>query len=221
LKALFSRNWCSLAFITGCVLLLCVAQAADSVLYQNDFEKAEVGKIPSDMFVLDGNFSVKSEATNQFLELPGAPLDSFSIQFGPAETNSLLVSALIRSTAKSRRFPTFGLGLYGVAGFKLQVSPAKQSLELFKDQTLLASTAFDWKSGEWTMMQLQARSGASDAWKIEAKAWARGSPEPSTWLISADYKAESALSGRASVFGSPFSGTPIQFDNLRVEAVKP
>jgi hypothetical protein len=173
------------------------------------------------MLVLDGNFSVKADETNKFLELPGAPLDSFSLQFGAAETNSISVSAVIRSSSKSRRYPTFGLGLYGVAGLKLQVAPAKKTLELFKDQALLASVPFEWKSGEWTIMQLRARRGAGDSWKVEGKAWTQGGPEPPEWTISSDYKSESPLSGRPSLLGSPFSGMPIQFDNLRVEALKP
>jgi hypothetical protein len=200
---------------------MCLARGDGSILYENDFEKAETGKVPADMLVLDGNFSVKADETNKFLELPGAPLDSFSLQFGPAETNSVSVSAVIRSSSKSRRFPTFGVGLYGVAGLKLQVSPAKKALELFKDQTPLVSAPFEWKSGEWTIMQLRARHGAGDTWKVEGKAWAQGDPEPSGWTISTDYKSESPLSGRPSLVGSPFSGMPIQFDNLRVEALKP
>src|SRR4051812_5367478 len=110
----------ALAFLAFIFLSANSVRAADSVLYQNDFEQAEPGKVPADMLVLDGNFSVKADRTNRCLELPGAPLDSFSVQFGPAETNGLAVSARIYSTAKSRRFPTFGVGLYGVAGFRLQ-----------------------------------------------------------------------------------------------------
>jgi hypothetical protein len=168
------------------------------------------------MMVLDGNFTVKAEGTNKFLELPGAPLDSFAVQFGPAETNSVSVSAAIRSTAKARRAPSFGIGLYGVAGLKLQVTPAKKLLELFKDQALLGSAPFEWKSGEWTVVQLQASAAGEDKWKIEGKAWTKGAPEPATPMIAMEFKADAPLSGRASVFGSPFSGMPIQFDDLRV-----
>jgi hypothetical protein len=209
--------------LAGCFWLLSIffARGDAAAVYENDFEKAEIGKVPADMLVLDGNFVVKADETNKFLELPGAPLDSFSVQFGPAETNSLSVSAVIRSTAKARRVPTFGIGLYGVAGFKLQITPAKRSLELFKDQTLLGSASFEWKSGEWTVVQLWAHLTGSDTWKIEAKAWTQGSQEPRAPTITAEHKAEAPLSGRASIFGSPFAGTPIQFDNLRAEAVKP
>src|SRR3989440_5243914 len=108
-------------------------------LYANDFEKVEVGKVPDDFLVLDGGFVVKQEGGNKFLELPGAPLDSFAVQFGPAETTDVAVSARINGASKGRRFPAFGLGLNGVAGYKLQLSAAKNALELYKDQELKAT----------------------------------------------------------------------------------
>src|SRR2546423_15410657 len=85
-------------------------------LYENNFEKAEVGKLPEGFLALDGGFVVKEETGNKVLELPGAPLDSFSVQFGPTESSDIAISARIRGTAKGRRYPTFGVGLNGVAG---------------------------------------------------------------------------------------------------------
>src|SRR5262245_56090812 len=57
--------------------------AETNVIYQNNFEKAEVGKLPDEFLVLDGAFAIKEEAGNKFLELPGAPLDTFGMLFGP------------------------------------------------------------------------------------------------------------------------------------------
>ena len=194
--------------------------AEPTIVYRNDFQTNQAGKLPEDMLVLDGNFSIKSEGTNKFLQLPGAPLDTFSVQFGPIQTNPACVSAVIRSTAKGRRAPSFGVGLYGVAGFRLQVSAAKQSLEILKDQTSFASVPFDWKPGEWTILRLQAHSLPHTMWKIEGKAWTKGQPEPPAFQVSAEYKADSPLTGRCSVFGSPFAGTPIQFDDFEVADLK-
>src|SRR5207249_11544321 len=174
-------------------------------------EKAEVGKVPADFLVLEGGFSVKEEGGNKFLELPGAPLDSFAVQFGPTESAGIAVSARINGTGKGRRFPTLGVGLNGVAGYKLQVSPAKKMLELYKDLELKASAPYGWRSGQWTTLRLQVRNAGERQWKIEGKAWAQGAAEPANWMIAFDEK-EAPAPGRASVFGSPFSGTPIQFD---------
>jgi hypothetical protein len=192
---------------------------AATPLYQNNFEKAEAGKVPDDLMVLGGEFAVKAEGTNQFLELPGAPLDSFGVQFGPAEKDDVVVSARIFGTAKGRRAPAFGVGLGGVGGWKLQVSPGKKAVELLKDQEVKTSVALDWKSGAWTQLRLQIRKVKDGAWKVEGKAWPRGEPEPKEWLIATD-DSEEPVTGKASILASPFSGMPIWFDDLVVEKVK-
>src|SRR5258706_4296717 len=110
--------------------------------YEKHFDKAEVGKVPDDFLVLDGGFVVKEEDGNQFLELPGAPLDSYAVQFGPSAASNVTVSAAIKSTGKGRRYPTFGVGLGGVSGFRLQVSPAKNEIELYQDQTVKKSAPY-------------------------------------------------------------------------------
>jgi hypothetical protein len=189
-------------------------------LFENNFEQAEVGKLPDTMEFAVGEFTVKQEGTNKYLELPGAPLDSFSVQFGPVESANLSVSARILGTTKSRRMPTFGVGLNGVGGYKLQVSAGKKSLELLKDQEAKVSAPFEWKSGTWTELRLQVRKIKDGEWKVEGKAWPQDSPEPKEWMVSADEKEEPAA-GKASVIASPFAGTPVWFDDLRVEKVDP
>src|SRR5712671_3568391 len=104
------RRFGSVLF-AGCLSAL----AADKPIYDNNFEQAEVGKVPDDFLVLDGGFVVKEAAGKKFLELPGAPLETFAVQFGPPRSNDVAVSAAIHGTAKGRRFPVFGVGLGGVA----------------------------------------------------------------------------------------------------------
>jgi hypothetical protein len=54
------------------------------------------------------------------------------VLFGPTETADVQVSARIHGTGKGRRYPTFGVGLSGVGGYRLQVSPAKKLVELYR-----------------------------------------------------------------------------------------
>jgi predicted secreted protein len=203
--------------LCGLLVFACASFAEDASkpVYQNDFEKAEVGKMPEEIMVLGGEFAVKADGTNKVLELPGAPLDSFAAQFGPTEKQDVAVSAKIFGTSKGRRAPTFGVGLGGVSGWKLQVSPGKKAVELLRDAEVKATMGFDWKSGEWTQLRLQIRAVKDGEWKIEGKAWQNGS-EPKEWMISAKEK-EEPVAGKASLLGCPFAGTPIWFDELRVE----
>jgi hypothetical protein len=205
----------------ACALLFHIVPSAfaqPAVLYENNFEKEQIGKVPEDFLVLDGGFTVKEEAGNKFLELPGSPLDSYSVQFGPTESSNIVVSARIKSTVKGRRFSTFGVGLNGNGGYRLQLSPAKKLLELYKRENSVANVPFEWKSGHWFKFHLQLRATNSSKWIVQGKVWDSESSEPSTWMISYDEK-EAPSSGRPSVFASPFAGTPIQFDDLKLERV--
>ncbi|MCL4786246.1 MAG: hypothetical protein KJ070_05540 [Verrucomicrobia bacterium] len=194
------------------------ASPAARVLFETDFEKAEPGKLPDDFMSLNGEFVVREEGGNNFLELPGAPLDSFAAQFGPVEVADVAVRGRVFGTAKGRRFPTFGVGLNGVSGYKLQLAPAKKALELLKDEAVKASVAYEWKPAAWTQLRLQVSQAGEGEWKISGKAWPHGSPEPDEWMISCT-DAEAPIAGRSSVMGSPFAGTPIRFDDLKVERV--
>lgn len=191
------------------------ADADAQMLYTNGFDKTELQKVPDDMLVLDGGFAVKEEGGNKFLELPGAPLETFGVLFGPTEASGLSVSARIQGTGKGRRFPTFAVGLNGVGGFKLQVSPAKKLVELVKGEEVVASTPFTWESGSWTMLRLQSRKVKEGELKVEGKAWKQGDAEPKEWQISRAETAESPA-GRPSVWGMPFAGTPVRFDDFQV-----
>jgi hypothetical protein len=193
------------------------AAAEGKTLYENNLEKLASGKLPEDLLVLDGAFTVKGENGNKFIELPGAPLDTFGLLFGPTQTGGALVSMRVQGTAKGRRFPSFAVGLNGVGGYKLQVSPGKKLLELYKGEEVLTGVPFNWESGSWTQLRLQVRK-ADGGWRIEGKAWKEGMAEPAAWTISHQEKTE-PTPGRASLWGAPYSTTPILYDDLLLRAV--
>jgi hypothetical protein len=178
--------------------------------------------VPDDFLVLNGEFKVQKEGDNGWLELPGAPLDTFGLLFGPTfspkSDAGMSVRAEFQATARGRRLPSFAVGACGGGGYRLQVSAAKQQLELYRGDTLLASLPLEWKSDTWTTLRLEVAHGA-DAWQVRGKVWTRGQPEPAAWQIEQTTK-EAPFSGRASIWGLPFSGQPIRFDNLAVESVE-
>jgi hypothetical protein len=197
-----------------------VAQGTNGkVLYENDFEKAAAGALPDGLLPLDGDFKVKEADGNKVLELPGAPAENFyGALFGPATNWGVCVSARVFGTGARRRSPSFGVGLNGASGYCLRVSPAKGVLELYKGDEVRTNTAMAWKSGTWTMLRLQVRpaTNASDpTWMVEGKAWEQGTAEPKDWMIAVEEKT-APPSGRASLWGTPYSGTPIWFDDLKV-----
>jgi len=190
------------------------APAAEPI-YKNDFESAEVDKMPKDMLVVAGAFAVKQDKDGKCLELPGEPLDTFGFLFGPSEEADVSAGARFFGTKKGRKYPTFGLSLNGVGGYRLQVSPAKQALELFKggeERLNVVNVPYTWASDTWTSLRIQVRKTGS-SWVIEGKAWPAGSPEPEKWMITTEDK-EAIRPGRAGIWGSPYSGLPIRFDDL-------
>lgn len=221
-----------LALLSALICCARLAHGAETLsLCQEDFSTTEVGKLPEGMLVLDGGFAVREEGGNKFLELPGAPLETYGVLFGPAnresatrsspseqppETGSMTVTARVFGTGKGRRFPTFAVGLGGVGGYRLQVSPGKKELELFRGEVDQASVPFTWSAGEWLWLKLHVRSIKEGEWKVEGKAWKEGTTPPSDWTITWSDTA-APKPGRASVWGCPFAGTPIRFDDLSWE----
>jgi hypothetical protein len=189
-------------------------------LYREDFEKTAPGGVPEEFLVIDGAFAVRDLDGNRVLELPGEPLETFGVLFGPNLTEPAAVRARFNGTRRGRRFPTFGAGLGGAEGYRLIVSANKDALELFSGEKPVAGVEYKWESGNWTELLLRIRRSGEGQWRIEGKVWRQGAPEPADWMIGLDLR-EPPPAGRASLWGSPFAGTPIQFDDLALMRVEP
>ncbi|HEY2343652.1 MAG TPA: hypothetical protein VGH90_11500 [Chthoniobacteraceae bacterium] len=188
---------------------------AGDVVYQNDFEKVDIGKTPDDFTIASGVFTVQQEGGNKFLELPGAPLDNFGLLFGPPVKGNAAASVRVYGTKTGRKEPAFGISLNGVSGYRFQVSPLKKALEIYKGDESKVNVPYAWASGTWTKLRLEVHK-VGDKWVAQGKAWPEGQPEPADWQIKFE-DPEPSAPGRAGIWASPFSGTPIRFDDLRLE----
>ncbi len=187
-------------------------------LFAEDF--SGVDEVPETLLVFNGDFSVGTEAGNKFLELPSTLTDQYGIMFGPTTNAGVTASARFQGTRRGRLDPAFGVGLNGVGGFRLMVSPAKRKLELLKGDAAVVAVDFVWVSGKWTHVKLQTRALGVGVWQVEGKAWMEGQPEPRAWNLVWKETAEPAA-GRASVWASPYSGAPIRLDDFCVSPVVP
>ncbi|MGB8169660.1 MAG: hypothetical protein WCF18_19320 [Chthoniobacteraceae bacterium] len=186
--------------------------AGAAPVYENNFESATMEKAPEGAMAIAGDFLVKAEGGNKFLELPGEPLDTFGILLGPAGQGDLDASAKFFGTKTGRKFPAFGVSLGGVGGYRLMMSAGKKMLEILKGDEVVKSVPFEWTSGEWTTLRLQVRK-AGAGWLVEGRAWPSTGTEPKDWQITLELK-DAPSAGRAGLWGSPYSGTPIRFDDL-------
>ena len=196
--------------------LATISTQAAEPLYQNDFEKTEIGEVPDDFLALDGGFEVKAEGGKKFLELPGAPLDSFGFMFGPSARHGNEISARMFGTKKGRRYPVFGLALNGVNGFRLQVAPAKRSIELLKGKDIVAKTAFRWGGGSWLRLSLDVQQTGDAEWTISGRVWEDGKKAPAKPTLT-HKETKEPRNGKPSIWGSPYSGTPIRYDDIVVK----
>ena len=189
--------------------------AADP-LYQTNFEKTKTGEVPEDFLVLDGDFSVKQEEGNKYLELPGAPLDAFGFMFGPSARHGNEISARMFGTKKGRRYPVFGIALNGVNGYRLQVAPAKRAIELLKGSAVVAKVPFRWGGGEWIRLELRVEQTSAAEWTVSGRVWADGKKAPAKPTIT-HKETKEPRNGKPSIWGSPYSGTPIRYDDIVVK----
>ena len=202
---------CLLAF----GLVAFTAQAAEP-LYKNNFEKTKIGEVPDDFLVLDGDFAVKQEGGNKYLELPGAPLDAFGFMFGPSARHGNEISARMFGTKKGRRYPVFGVALNGVNGYRLQVAPAKRAIELLKGSAVVAKVPFRWGGGEWLRLSLWVEQTGDTEWTVSGKVWVDGKATPAQPTIT-HKETKEPRNGKPSIWGSPYSGTPIRYDDIVVK----
>ena len=198
---------------------LTVQTGGAAPIYENDFSSTEIGQVPNDFLVLDGQFAVREFEGNRVLELPGTPLETYGVLFGPAARHGQSVYARVHSTHRGRRFPAFAVSLGGVSGFRLEVAAAKQTLELLQGEQTIETVPWEWASGAWTHLRLQIRQLSEQSWIVEGKAWVHGTPEPSDWTITLT-RSEEPIPGRSGIWGKPFSGTPIRYDDLKVERIE-
>jgi hypothetical protein len=182
-------------------------------LYEIGFEEVEVGEVPADFLVLEGEFGVAQVEGNKVLELPGTPVSDFSVLLGPAETENIEVQARFRGENTKRRFPVFGVGSSGISGYRLQVNPARRELELYRLGEVVSATSFAWKSGEWTHLKLQVTKAGEGKWSVQGKAWVADGDEPKDWLLTFE-DSEQPLTGRPTLWGTPYAEKPIHFDDF-------
>ena len=185
-------------------------------LYQTNFEKTKTGEVPEDFLVLDGDFAVKQEEGNKYLELPGAPLDAFGFMFGPSARHGNEISARMFGTKKGRRYPVFGIALNGVNGYRLQVAPAKRAIELLKGSAVVAKVPFRWGGGEWLRLALRVEQTGAAEWTVSGRVWADGKKAPTKPTIT-HKETKEPRNGKPSIWGSPYSGTPIRYDDIVVK----
>ncbi|MDC0048984.1 hypothetical protein OAL09_06550 [Verrucomicrobia bacterium] len=191
--------------------------------YENDFESLEIDSFPKAMMEIDGIFKVRtSDSTKagnrRYLEMSAEPLSENAVIFGPSVKKSASVQAKIKGFRKRRSYPRFGIGLHGISGYRLRVVPSKKVIELVKNEEPVKSVPYKWTPDQWVNLRLKIQQEGK-TWKISGSAWSDDSKAPESELITHIHEG-SPGQGKASLWGTAYSGKVIQFDDLFLEYIK-
>ena len=181
-------------------------------LVQANFQSTD---LPASWIELNGKVIVAKSA----LQLPTEPLELHGVMFGPALLDNLRVAARFKCAPKGRQFPEFGLGLNGIGGYRVMLSPGQKKLKFFRNDVLVHEVSYTWVPGDWTHLAIQIRPLPGLKWRVMAKSWHSTELEPKEWQLAWMETAE-PLPGRATIWGQPFSGTPIAVDDLQMWRVE-
>lgn len=187
-------------------------------VFEENFLKVEPGELPEAFLVMDGGWQVAGDdAESRTARIPGTPLDRFGFLFGDYYEPGTAVLATFEASRKGRISPSFSVGLYGIGGYHLRVSPAKRKLELVLEDEIIAESEYRWTgSGKETQVELLVVPiSETGPWHVEGRVWIKGELRPEKPTITFD-SMEEPYSGQASVWVTPYSGTPVNVDNINV-----
>ncbi len=202
--------------MTLLAFLACQVCAGDVKKLSYDCEKWTEGEPPAEVFVVDGSIRVQQKDNNKVLEIGSDPLVDGCALLGSSANGSATIQARVWASKSGRSFPRFGIGVHGQSGYRLIVFCAKKELQLVKNEQVIVTVPYEWTSDAWINLKLEALKDTQDKWSIAGKAWPAGGAEPAEPQVK---HADNALKGqgKCSIRGTPFSGTPIYFDDMKLE----
>lgn len=130
------------------------------LVYEENFDGVEEGRLPKDFFVLEGNFMVTDLNGRKCLSLKGIPVGEHGFLFGPRiRESNLELSFTCKGAVKSRRHSVFALALGGMSGIHQRFNPGTQSLLMSYGEDSHTRELIHWKSSEWVQVCLQVIQG--------------------------------------------------------------
>lgn len=199
------------------IALLAVTTAyAEPKKFAFDCEAWAEGEPPKEVFVVEGRISVVAKDGNKAIEIGVGELVDANALLGDSAAGGATIEARVFGTKQGRSMPRFGVGVHGQSGYRLVVFPAQKQIQLVKSDEVIKSVPFTWTSDAWLKLKLEVKKVAEGRWAIACKAWPATAAEPDEALISHE-DATLKGQGKCSMWGTPFSNTPILFDDIKID----
>lgn len=202
------------ALLASSLLFLAQAYSADLKTFTITSDEWPEGDPPKEVFVVDGTIKIAAKDGNKAIMVSPDNLVDASAQVAVSAAGESTIKAKVFASKQGRSNPRFGIAVHGMSGYRLLVNAPKKQLELVKSDETVASIPFTWTSDAWLWMKLEARKSGEE-WIITGKAWAADVTEPAEPLIKTTGKGLKGQ-GKASVWATPYSHTPIYFDDIEV-----
>ncbi len=188
--------------------------AGDTATFKQDFESSELGALPQGMMEIEGVFTVEELEGRKVLRLKEDPLAEDAVILGPSFKGAGSVKASVKADKKRRSAPRFAIGLHGISGYRLRVAAAADRLELVKNEEVVESVPFAWKSEVWNVLKLEIRE-KDGKWIVEGRVWPEDGEAPAEPAIALETDAAPGQ-GKASLWGTPYAGLPIWYDSIEI-----
>lgn len=203
-----------------CLSLLALGSFASAAELQTLTVNADAwaeGEVPKEVFIVEGKIQITAKDGNKAIAIdPGSELTDACAQVGSSAAGESSVEARVFASKRARSVPKFGVSVHGMSGHRLLVNAAKKQLEIFKSDAVIATVPFTWTPDAWIKLKLEVKRGEGDAWLVTGKAWAADAAEPAEAMIKADAKGLKGQ-GKVGLWGTPYSQTPIYFDDITVK----
>ena len=194
---------------------LALASAAEIKQFTFNADDWSEGEPPKDVFVVDGTIKIGVKDGNKAIVIEPNPITDASAQLGVSAAGESTIQAKVFASKRARSVPRFGVSVHGMSGYRLMVNAARKQVELVKGDEVLQTAAFDWASETWTWLKLEVKRTSGDNWAITGKVWSGDAQEPATPSVTHTDKSLKGQ-GKAGVWGTPYSETPIYFDDVAI-----
>ncbi len=198
------------------VLLAAGTAYAEPKKFAFDCESWAEGEPPKEVFVVEGNVSVVAKDGNKALQIGVGELVDANALLGDSANGSASIEARVFGSKQGRSMPRFAVGVHGQSGYRLVAFAAQKQLQLMKGEEVVKSVPYTWTSDAWLKLKLEVKKLADDKWTITCKAWPAEAAEPAEAAITHE-DATLKGQGKCSMWGTPFSNTPILFDDVKIE----
>jgi len=189
---------------------------AETKKFAYDFEDWPEGGLKEDAFVVDGKFSAANKDGGKAMMAEVGELIEACVLLGDSAKGSASIQTKVFATKKGRSMPRYSIGVHGQSGYRLVVAPAQKQLQLTKNEEVIKTAPLQWPDATWFVIKLDVKQTGEKQWTVEASAWPADAKAPSEPQIKHDDPTLRGQ-GKCSIWATPYSGTPIFFDDVKIE----